>query len=68
MRGFGVLCAVLYVSVQVDILTECSHPSIIKLYRAYYYNKELWVRFMIVRASLLFAVVPRDLIGVWLYG
>eukprot|EP00042_Codosiga_hollandica_P058087 m.871619 g.871619 ORF g.871619 m.871619 type:complete len:912 (+) comp59764_c0_seq3:839-3574(+) len=29
--------------IEVDILTECTHASIIKLYHAYYYNNKLWV-------------------------
>ena len=27
----------------MDILTECSHPSIIKLFHSYFYEKKLWV-------------------------
>lgn len=31
--------------VEIKILNECNHKNIVKLYEAYFYNSELWVRY-----------------------
>jgi serine/threonine protein kinase len=31
--------------VEIKILRECNHKNVVKLYEAYFYNSELWVRF-----------------------
>ena len=28
---------------EIDILTSCEHPNIVKLYDAYYFENTLWV-------------------------
>ena len=29
--------------VEIDILAECKHPNIVKLYEAFFYDQALWV-------------------------
>lgn len=29
--------------VEIDILAECSHPNIVKLYEAFFFDEALWV-------------------------
>ena len=30
--------------IEIDILSECNHKNIVKIYEAYYYDSKLWVR------------------------
>ena len=31
--------------IEIDILSECSHKNIVKIYEAYFYDSKLWVSF-----------------------
>ena len=39
--------------VEIEILSECQHKNIIKIYESYFYNSQLWVSCLSKRANLM---------------
>jgi len=40
--------------VEIQILRECDHKNVVKLYEAYFYNSELWVGFEKINRIIFF--------------
>ena len=42
--------------IEVKILSQCDHKNIVKFYEAYFYNSELWVKYVILFIKKFFLI------------